>query len=109
MFRLKELRFKKNLSRNEVAEKLNIKPRTYLSYENNEREPNSEMLIALANFFDVSIDYLIGRTDNPQRIEYKRESSNKEHSTLLEEINDLSEDEKQDVIEYIKFKKTQRQ
>jgi transcriptional regulator with XRE-family HTH domain len=63
MNRLKELRMNKKFSRKEVAEQLGIKQRTYTSYENNEREPNSETLIAMASFFGVSIDYLIGRTD----------------------------------------------
>lgn len=58
--RLKQLREAKQLSRQQVSDVLNIKSRTYASYENNEREPNSEILIKLSNFFGVSVDYLLG-------------------------------------------------
>ncbi len=47
----------------ELAEQLNIPYTTYVNYEKGAREPNSETLIMLANFFDVSIDYLLGRID----------------------------------------------
>lgn len=51
-----------NLSMRQVALSLQIPYTTYVSYEKNEREPNSEALIMLADFFDCSIDFLIGRS-----------------------------------------------
>ncbi len=45
-----------------VALDLNMAYTTYVSYEKNEREPNSEALIAIADYFDCSIDFLIGRS-----------------------------------------------
>lgn len=58
--RLKKLRLARNLSQGEISEILGIKPRTYISYECNQREPNSEILKKLALFFGVSADYLLG-------------------------------------------------
>lgn len=58
--RLSKLREDTGLSRKEIAIKLNMPYTTYLNYENNEREPNSETLIQIAKFFNVSIDYLLG-------------------------------------------------
>lgn len=58
--RLKNLREARNLTQKDVSEMLNINPRTYASYEKNEREPNSEILIQFAEFFGVTIDYLLG-------------------------------------------------
>lgn len=58
--RLKKLRESKKLTQKQVAESLEMNPRTYSSYENNEREPNSEVLLMIADLFDVSIDYLVG-------------------------------------------------
>ena len=58
--RLKKLREERGLTQKQVAEALNMNPRTYSSYENNEREPNSEILLLIADLFDVSIDYLVG-------------------------------------------------
>ncbi|MCL2828405.1 MAG: helix-turn-helix domain-containing protein [Oscillospiraceae bacterium] len=49
-----------------MAEILGITERSYQRYEA-ERNPNNETLIKLADFFDVSTDYLLGRSDNPRR------------------------------------------
>lgn len=64
--RLKELRTAKKLSQKGVSEGVGIAYRNYQHYEYGEREPSMGKLIDLANFFDVSIDYLVGRTDNPK-------------------------------------------
>lgn len=63
MFRIKELRLEKKLNMRQVAMALQIPYTTYISYEKGDREPNSEMLIVLADFFNCSIDYLVGRSD----------------------------------------------
>ena len=64
MNRIKELREELKKSRAQVARELNMPYTTYVNYEKEEREPNSEVLIIIANYFHVSVDYLIGRTDN---------------------------------------------
>ena len=63
MIRLKELREERKLNMRQVAKALEIPYTTYISYEKGDREPNSEMLICLADFFNCSIDFLIGRSD----------------------------------------------
>lgn len=64
MFRIKELRLEKGLSMRQTSIELGIPYTTYISYEKEDREPNSETLIMLADYFNCSIDYLIGRSDN---------------------------------------------
>ena len=64
--RLKELRRARHLSQLKVAMDLNMSQNTISRYENGQRRPSFEELVALADYFDVSIDYLLGRTDNPQ-------------------------------------------
>ena len=61
--RLKEIRSAHEKKQREVAEHLGIKPRSYQAYEGGTREPSIDMLIALADYFDVSLDYLTGRSD----------------------------------------------
>ncbi len=61
--RLRELRKEKNLTQNEFAKILHIKQQSYLRYELNTSEPSYEMLVQIANFFEVSTDYLLGRED----------------------------------------------
>lgn len=62
--RLKKLRLEKNLNMKQVSIALGMPYTTYVGYEKNEREPNSEALVLIANFFDCSIDYLIGRSNS---------------------------------------------
>lgn len=64
--RLKELREKRRLSQVALAMALNMNQNTISRYETGEREAGYDTLIALADYFDVSIDYLLGRTDNPK-------------------------------------------
>lgn len=63
--RLNELKTSKKLLQKTIADGIHIPLRTYQRYEYGEREPNAAILIALADYFDVSVDYLLGRTDNP--------------------------------------------
>ncbi len=64
--RLKELRKQRRLSQLKLAMDLNMNQNSISSYENGEREADYATLIKLADYFDVSVDYLLGRTDNPE-------------------------------------------
>ncbi len=66
--RLKDLREDNDVKQKELAEYLNIKQNTYSQYENGKREIPLEMLWKLADFYNTSVDYIIGRTDNPTRL-----------------------------------------
>ena len=60
---LNGLRIENNLSRIQLAEKLNVSVRLISYWENGQRECDFNMLIKIANLFSVSIDYLLGRTE----------------------------------------------
>ncbi len=62
MIKLQELRIEKNLSQNEVAQNLGITQQAYSRYEREERELGYELLKKFANFFDVSVDYLLNNS-----------------------------------------------
>lgn len=62
--RLKELRIEKGIGQKEIANFLNITRSGYSNYEQGTREPSLELLKLICDFFDVSADYLIGRSDN---------------------------------------------
>jgi transcriptional regulator with XRE-family HTH domain len=66
MFRLKELRLKNHLSQVRLAMELNMTQNTICRYENQTREADYKTLVKIADYFNVSIDYLLGRTDNPK-------------------------------------------
>ena len=63
--RLREVRKSKGKKLQETADCVGIKLRSYQAYEQGTNEPNIEKLILLADFFDVSLDYLMGRTAAP--------------------------------------------
>ncbi len=65
--RLRELREDKDLTQQQIAELLHIKQNTYSQYENGHRDIPIDMIIKLANFYDVSIDYMLSQTNNPKR------------------------------------------
>ena len=62
-FRLKKLRKEKNISQLKLAIDLNMNQNTISRYENMEREADYKTLIKFADYFGVSVDYLLGRTD----------------------------------------------
>ena len=66
MFRLKELREKRGMSQVRLAIELGLNQNTISRYESGAREADYRTLIAIADYFDVSLDYLLGRTDNPR-------------------------------------------
>ena len=64
--RLKLLRKQKHMSQLSLAMKLNTTQMSISRYETGKRKPDLKTLILIADFFDVSIDYLLERTDNPK-------------------------------------------
>ena len=61
--RLKELRENKDLSQSELAEVMHISQSSISEYENGNQQPPLAMLTQLADFFNVNVDYLLGRTN----------------------------------------------
>ncbi len=64
--RLKELRESKKISQLKLALDLNMNQNSISRYETGQREADYTTLIAFADYFDVSIDYLLERTNNPK-------------------------------------------
>ncbi len=64
--RIKKLRKQKKITQLKMAMDLNTSQNTISRYETGEREPGIVELIKIADYFGVSIDYLVERTDNPK-------------------------------------------
>lgn len=81
--RLKKLGENKGYSMRQMAESLGMKYTTYVNYEKNQREPDSETLILFSKYFDVTVDYLLGLSEikNAPKIE-------SEMTTEISEIAD---------------------
>jgi SOS-response transcriptional repressor LexA len=81
--RLRTLRREKNLSKRELVNMLPINYSTYANYESGFREPNSEVLQMLSRHFGVSIDYVIGATENRMRADEVAVLTDAEHTHIL--------------------------
>lgn len=66
--RIQDLRIDSDLSQKKIGEILHISQRSYSHYETGSRNIPIEMLIHLADYYDTTIDYLVGRTDNKEPI-----------------------------------------
>ena len=64
--RIQDLRTDADMSQRELSEILHISQRSYSHYETGSRNIPVEMLIRLANYYDISVDYLVGRTDKKE-------------------------------------------
>ena len=62
--RLRELREAREMTQREIADLLGLTPKAIGFYEQGQREPAQEALLKLSDIFDVSVDYLLGKTDN---------------------------------------------
>ena len=88
--RLKELRQNLSCTQEKIANDLNIARTTYRNYENGDREPSLDFLIKIADYFDISLDYLLGRQNNNLLFIDSLSPAKKE---LISMIKDLNEDE----------------
>jgi len=65
--KIKALRKAKGVTQKAVAEQLGILEQSYQKYEYGQHEPNHVITVKLADYFEVSTDYLLGRTDKPKQ------------------------------------------
>lgn len=90
------LRKRMGITQKEISERLNMARTTYSGYENGSREPDNETLDKLAKFHDVSIDYLLGRTQDEKRI--LADSSRKLIDMIDQELTD------EEIMDKMKFR-----
>ncbi len=102
--RLRELRKNKNITQIEFARQFNIATGTIGMWETGKRQPDYDTLLSIAKYFDVSVDYLLGKEDS-QTLDEQLEGV---EFALFGEIHDLTEEEKRDILSYVQFKKSQR-
>lgn len=96
MDRLKIFRKERSLTQTQVADAVGLGRQAYAYYEKGEREPSTETLCKLADFFGVSVDELLGRT--PQLFDDARVQKSDEQALF----DELTAEEKQMVVGYMK-------
>lgn len=86
--RIRELRKKRGLTQKQLAQKLNVSEQAIAGYEQNARRPNPDMLKDLANFFGVSVDYLLCNDNTSKTL-----SDATEDKELNQKILQMAQDE----------------
>lgn len=107
---LKELRRTKKITQDKLADILRVSRSTISMWEIDASEPDTETVRRIADFFDVSTDYLLGRTDdpNPQPLVIPDELKDVRVAFHKGDTEDLTQDEVDKIAEYVKFIKEQR-
>ena len=112
--RLKSLRENRGIAQKFVAEKIGIKANTLSGYENGARQPDPETLKKLADFYEVTTDYLLGRSDTPsfskstesliRDIDFamRFEDLKKKYKFMLDGV-EISEKDIEDVLNVVKI------
>lgn len=100
-FVLKNLRIAKDLTQEQLAKELNVSRSTIGMYENASREPDYETLEKIADYFNVDIDYLIGRTNKTTIIPESYFSHQDDTPKILQHYNKLNEIGKQEAVKRV--------
>ena len=101
--RLKELRIKKGVTQKELAEMLSLTPKAVSFYELGQRQIPNDTLAFLADYFGVTVDYLLGRSDEPKiKFDFQlfRDKSERDEvkKKLLDLYESMSEEDKKTAI-----------
>jgi len=108
MFRLKEIRLECGIKRSKLARDLNINAGTIANYENEIREAPYEYLIKFADYFEVSIDYLLGRNNDEKPTANVSQSLSVREISLINNYRSLPNTEKERVEEYVDLWKNRK-
>lgn len=102
--RLKQCREEKGVSQTNLAEYLMITRQAYNHYETGNRLPTQETLIKIAEYFNVSTDYLLGRTDEPRT----KTPDEEIRIAAFGEARDFTDEETEEIKRFIDFVKSKR-
>ncbi|MDF2839941.1 MAG: transcriptional regulator, family [Clostridia bacterium] len=109
--RLKDLRSENKLTQKELAENLNLTHSTISKYERGDLEPSNDVLLSISDFFDVSVDFLLGKTNDryfgtsltrPKAIDAAEDLYRVDPDMLIQmcRATNLPEQERQKIKEY---------
>lgn len=101
MKRLRELRIKNQIEQKELAKAIGLSQQTISLYEHSHREPNIETIKFFANYFNVSIDYLLGETDIDVRYDEANNYIDSLKTNIQKKGYDLSNHSSKDLFKII--------
>ncbi|MBO8158131.1 helix-turn-helix transcriptional regulator [Thermosyntropha sp.] len=99
--RLRQLRKENDLTRENLAQMLDVTPSIITFYENGARSPSLKVLLSLADYFEVSLDYLTGRSNNPKI--NQPEAITEAEKNLHQITTQLSEESLNELLQYANY------
>lgn len=88
--RIKQLRNEAGMTQQEFANLLKMSRSAVIMYERGEREPNLETLTFIADYFDVDMDYLLGKTDHRNKLSWLKNLNESEDISIIDAIKGIS-------------------
>lgn len=102
--RLKILRESKRLKQEDITKRFSLTGSGYSQYENNKRRPSYELLSEFADFYDVSIDYLLGRIDTHYPFASKKVGKYSETElAIIYMLHEMDEQHRESIHDYVQF------
>ncbi len=110
MLRLRSLREEIGMTQAQMAEIFKISRQVYANYENEINQPSLQLLIMMADYFQCSVDYLIGRSDDLGNITVSQnftynDAFSLEEKALIKDLRQLSFTDRKTITEYTNFLK----
>lgn len=105
--RLKELREQRSVNQEVVAEACDISRVALTRYENGQRVPRAQIAARLADYYGVTVDYLLGRDDPPAAAEPEKTPADK-RAEAKRVLETLSDEKYQDALKYLKYLQSQK-
>lgn len=102
--RLKELRIEKNYEQKRISEEFSLSRGTYSLYESNQRRPSYEILVKFADYYNVSVDYLLGRDDSRTVTEFRKFSSYSENEMgIIHMVHEMDNIHQKSAFDFVKY------
>lgn len=106
--RIKEVRLQYNVTQATLANYLGIAQNTLSYWENGKFDIDSESLCKIANYFNTSIDYLLGNDNKKIKATQNESPLSPEQQNLFDSTSDLTDEELRQAIDYVEFLKSKR-
>ncbi|PFZ03795.1 transcriptional regulator [Bacillus pseudomycoides] len=109
---IKKLRRKKNITQEQLGNAIGVSKMAISYFEKGKKAPGRETLEKIADYFNITTDYLLGRSDDPELTEYESKVVTEEGNNIIKLIETLPKEERQKAweqlemyVNYIKSKK----
>ncbi|EIW15718.1 MULTISPECIES: helix-turn-helix domain-containing protein [Pelosinus] len=101
---LQKLRTNNNMTQEDLGKLLNVTQSTIAYYESGKKQPSLETIVFIADYFRVSVDYLLDRMDSFISPALQTTGLSQENLDLLDRLNNLTDADRKEIQSYIQFK-----